>query len=179
MINKPVALGIPISILIAVLVVAILGDFQPGLPRDAQAELDRYLLYQQGKSGVRPAVRRIVPAIWPGRFTAALSGASYGDSAYYQTTNRYPEPIKPLRDTRGATSIHFFSESGRPLPFPPERLWCVIADPGSLQARRLLFVALHQDLYNADWLVHEPPPSASDAELSAAIDALGCAGISR
>jgi hypothetical protein len=179
MINKPVALGIPISILIAVLFAAILADFQPGLPRDARAELDRYLGFEQGKSGIRPVVRQIVPATWPGRFTAPLSGTSYGDSAYYRTTNHYREPVIPLRETRGATGIDFFSVSGRPLPFPPERLWCVIVDPGTLGARRPVFVALHQDLYNADWIVHVPPHSASGAELSAALDTLGCAATSR
>ena len=44
-------------------------------------------------------------------------------------------------------------------------------------ASRLVFVALHQDLYNAAWVVHEAeePPLGSDSEADLA--ELGCASI--
>ena len=175
MINKPLALSLPLSIFVLVLVTVSVADFQPGLPGDARAELDRYLAYQYGRSGIRPTVRQVALASRPGRFNADMSAASYGDGPHYRTTNDYREPADPLRAAPGATGIHFFGESGRPLPFPPERLWCLLIDPGDLGARRLVFVALHQDLYNADWLLHESPAGASDSELAASLDSLGCA----
>jgi hypothetical protein len=50
----------------------------------------------------------------------------------------------------------------------------VLLEPGDLEGRRLVFVALHQDLYNADWIVHEGPAGASDADLGAVLVRLGC-----
>lgn len=175
--HRSLALSIPILLLIAFLATVGIADFEPGLPGDARAELNRYLEYQYGRSGIRPAAREIVLASRPGRFTAAMSGASYGDSPYYRTTNHYRGPT--AEEQPGATSIHFFSESGRPLPYPPVRLWCVLLDLGDLAARRLVLVALHQDLYNADWIVHEAAADGRNAELNAALDTLGCAANSR
>jgi hypothetical protein len=44
----------------------------------------------------------------------------------------------------------------RPLPFPPEEVWCVLLGRGSqATSSGVVFVALHQDIHNADWVVHE------------------------
>ncbi len=175
--HRPLALSIPILLLVSLLAAVGIADFEPGLPGDARAELNRYLEYRYGISGIRPAVREIALAYRPGRFTAGMSGASYGDSPYYRTSNHYRGPT--AEEQPGATSIHFISESGRPLPYPPVRLWCVLLDPGDLAARRLVFVALHQDLYNAGWIVYEGPAGAPNAELNAVLDTLGCTANSR
>jgi hypothetical protein len=174
MIYRPVALSFPLLLLVALLVAIGVAESQPGLQRQAKAELDRYIEHQHGRSGFRPVVRQISQASLPQHFTAALSGASYADSPYYRTTNHYREPADPSLPGPGASRLHFFSEFGRPLPFPPERLWCVLLDPGDLGARRTVFVALHQDLYNAGWIVHEGPAGASDTDLGAALARLGC-----
>lgn len=177
--NRPVALSVPILVLFAVVVAIGFAELEPGLSQEAQRELDLYLKHQLGRTGSLPVVKQISPASRPRHFTSAMSGPSYGDSPYYRTTNHYQEPAIPSLTAPDATSIHFFSESGRPLPFPPERLWCALLDPGDLVARRLVFVALHQDLYNADWIVHEAQAGASSADLASALDRLGCVRESR
>ena len=175
MTNRVVALSVPLLVFIAIVVAVGVATIEPGLPQIARSELDRYVTYRQGLTGIAPAVRQIVPASLPSRFTAELSAASYGDSPYYRTTSDYRKPVDTTETDAGAGRMHFFSESGRPLPFPPERLWCVILDPGDLEARRLVYVALHQDLYNADWIVHEGAAGVSDAHLKATLSRLGCA----
>ena len=52
-------------------------------------------------------------------------------------------------------------------------MWCVLlrqageADPG------VVFVAQHLDLYNADWILHEPA-AESLPELSTMLSSVGC-----
>lgn len=173
--NKAVALSVPLLVFTAIVVAVGVTTIEPGLPQAAQSELDRYVTYGQGLTGIRPVVRQVIPASQPSHFTAELSAASYGESAYYQTTNDYRKSLGMSESVSEASRMHFLSESGRPLPFPPERLWCVILDPGDVEARRLIYVALHQDLYNADWIVHEGAAGDSDAHLNATLDRLGCA----
>jgi hypothetical protein len=175
MTNRILALSIPAAIFAAVVVAIGVALVEPGLPQAAQNELDRYVAYRQGLTGVAPSIGQITPSSRPSRFTTDWSKVSYGDSPYYRTTNHYQLSAAPTLAASGANRIHFFSESGRPLPFPPERLWCVLLDPGDLEARRVVFVALHEDLYNADWIVHEGPAGVSGIELDASLDSLGCA----
>jgi hypothetical protein len=61
---------------------------------------------------------------------------------------------------------------------PPVAVWCVrlrsAAPIGNAAAPdRIVFVAKHQDLYNADWITHEPPgdPAQSSVET---LTKIGC-----
>jgi hypothetical protein len=57
-------------------------------------------------------------------------------------------------------------ESLRPLPYPPRDAWCVELRRSALEEHDWVVVALHADLYNADWVVHELAPGR--------VGALGC-----
>jgi hypothetical protein len=88
----------------------------------------------------------------PADFQADMSKASFSNTPYYETDCRFNP------DYAGS----------KPMPFPPNDLWCVkviSADPKVPQA---IVVALHQDIYNADWVVHE----VTDPE--AVLSAVGC-----
>ncbi len=95
------------------------------------------------------AVRR---ALVPHAFDGHLSHAVWGDGSY----------------TAG------------PLPYPPDRLFCVQLEhqhAGAASRRQVIFVALHTDLYGADWIVHEGAYAPFDPTFVAALGTLGCASV--
>jgi hypothetical protein len=47
---------------------------------------------------------------------------------------------------------------GRPAPFPVNEIWCVTIGAGARAHTVLL--AQHEDMYVAEWLVHEPRTEA-------------------
>jgi hypothetical protein len=51
-------------------------------------------------------------------------------------------------------------------------VWCVLL--GSQHGDAVVFEALHRDLYNAQWLVHEAIKAWPGSELQAQLDAIGC-----
>jgi hypothetical protein len=56
----------------------------------------------------------------------------------------------------------------RPMPYPPNDLWCVPLTNPDPAAPKVILVALHQDMFNAEWIVHE----VTDPE--AVLAAVGC-----
>ncbi|MCP4287532.1 MAG: hypothetical protein GY792_24350 [Gammaproteobacteria bacterium] len=118
--------------LIPVVLVGILIVQETRFPPDADRALAEYLTIKGGA-----AVLHIERAKTPWNFVSALSETSYG---------------------RG---IHFradvvFGGSGGYLPvyYPATDLWCVQIEDGA-GMKKIVFVALHDSLYNAEWLVHE------------------------
>ena len=99
-------------------------------------------------------------ALKPSAFDAAMSAKVYGVSGYYRTDVAYGEK----------------NAGQRPLPFPPRELWCVWLEPAGVEggASRVVFVALHQDLYGGDWLLHEVPGPALSTKCRAILEAVGC-----
>jgi hypothetical protein len=150
-----------VALLLAALGVVVLAEIpaKTGMPAVARARLDQYLdsVYPAGGVQVLAAIR----ARSARRFDAEMSGPVFGGSAYYQTDFG---PVWTERDNL------------LPLPYPPREMWCVLlkdstAANGS-DATRVVFPALHMDIYNADWLVHETSP---DRDAGQMLDAVGCA----
>lgn len=118
-------LGVAVPLIILLAVGAAL--YRPGLPVAAQKSLNAYLAQHAGAAEplrVQAASR----AAHPSTLSAERSNARFGD-AYY------------------------FSDGGRPIPFPPTEAWCVtLAGAGGPNT---VIVAQHEDLYVGSWLVHE------------------------
>ena len=93
-----------------------------------------------------------VQARLPQNFRAEMSEASYGNTPYYITTHR-ANPDYPGQ---------------KPLPYPPNELWCVKLKSTDVAAPPVVVLALHQDIFNADWVMHE----VSDPET--VLPAVGC-----
>jgi hypothetical protein len=170
-----IALAVPMVMVSAVALAA----YRPGLPEMAQATLNRYVtrLQQLG----RPAtVLEMRAAGYPRSFTAALSGPTFGDGIYYgvsyvdaNTPGPWPPTVTAstaFTYTPGFSPATGFSGQ-RPLPYPPEEIWCVRLQPDEGGAPEVVLVALHQDLYNASWAVHELPPTSVAQTLAL----VGCA----
>ena len=144
-------------VLVAALVVLIIIVATRGSsPRDAA--LSRYLTYFNPiAQGVR--VASFVHATHPTKFTAEMSGPVVGSSSFYRTDVRYSG------DANGSGL--------RPLPYPSSDVSCALLT-GSTNKQWIVFVVLHEDMYNADWLVHEARTSWPNDELRATLDAIGC-----
>ncbi len=106
-------------------------------PLDAQDDLAQYLAYQPAHPSP-PQVETMLRAKTPLNFSEEMSLISYADSVYFRTTNGYES------DTSGL----------KPLPYPPDDIWCIKTTYAEIPFR-IVVLALHSDLYNADWIVHD------------------------
>jgi hypothetical protein len=148
-----------VALLLAALGIVVLAEIptKTGMPAVAQARLDEYLATAYPAGGVQVLVA--VRARRAGRFGRDMSGLVFGDSVYYQS------------DLGPAWTE---TDSLLPLPYPPREVWCVLLQDSTAAtgpAARIVFPALHMDMYNADWLVHEALPGQVTAET---LDAIGC-----
>ena len=147
-------------VLVVVIVILIIVVSQRGYsPRDTA--LSRYLVYFNPIAhGV--SVSTIVRASHPAKFTPEMSGPVVGNSAYYQTDVKYA-----TNDSNGGA---------RALPYPSNDLSCVLLT-GSSGQQWIVFVVLHEDMYNADWLVHEARTTWPSDELRGILDTIGCSDV--
>jgi hypothetical protein len=158
---------------VAILLAIILLRAQT-FPDDARVALNQYIEYRYPLSHP-PTIQRVVPSSLPWNFTAAMSHATFGDSVFFQTTHGYQAqtginlPGFPTV-TPGASNWQS-GGGGRPVPFPPVDVWCILLRDED-QSSEVVYVAEHQDLYNADWLVHEA--AGSSKETNAALSKIGC-----
>ena len=138
-------LALPI---VAVLII-VLSDNRPGSLTSMETRVGEFVYPFLDHDVV---VEQYVRARLLQNFRAEMSTASYGNTPYYATTQRANPKYPGLK----------------PLPYPPNDLWCVqlkSSDPTTPQA---VVLALHQDIYNADWVMHE----VTDPE--AVLAAVGC-----
>ena len=157
------------------------------LPAGAEAALNGYMRYRQSPlSSHTLSIAQIAFASNPSRFDAEMSGASFGGRLLYRTTYNYradevassshaPTTPSQLNDSLLSDSLkfnYFPSIGSHPIPFPPAEVWCVALNEEG-QSIRIVFVASHQDLYNADWLVHEPH-AYTTGELKRWLGDIGC-----
>lgn len=161
--------------LVLVIVVA-LSVYKPGPPDKVVTAVYGYLRYQESSSQQAGAVQQIVHAARPWNLTPQMSRATFGSSVVYQTTTNYDVPGRfGLRATATPWPREFSSRRGglRPLPFPPVDVWCVLLRQAGDASPGVVFVAEHHDIYNADWILHEPN-AESRPELNAILSSVGC-----
>lgn len=178
--KKIVLIMIPLIVLITLgTVLLVIAVKQPPSWQD---ELERYLRYKNTVGSGEYEIQRTMVASKPWNFSADMSKVTFGESAYYQTDYRYgKEP--PDQDTLDLIPGDAPSGSLISIPFPPEKLWCVFIETtardteGSLDGRErpeLVLVALHQDLYNADIIVHEVDAESPELDMEEIVAEIGC-----
>ena len=162
-----------------------LATFRPGLPDMGQATLNRYLVHlrQVGRPATLLEMRF---AGNPRSFTRALSGPTFGDGVYYGVSYTDAGAVVNANAPRAAAtsvldgmSVTYTSGiepvasygSQRPMPYPPEEIWCVRLQPEAGGAPEAVLLARHEDLYNGSWAVHELPPETGAQTLAQ----VGCA----
>ncbi len=63
---------------------------------------------------------------------------------------------------------------GRPIPYPPTEVWCVLLKLASTDTYFVVFANLHQDMYNAQWIIHEGEKSPFSQTFLERVASLGC-----
>lgn len=157
------AVGLPTVAIVATL----LPLLQPGLPDPAGTALSQYLERHPGQ------VEAVTPASRPGAFRAEMSAASYSAGDYFRTTDRYGSaadtPASP--PNAAGTPVSGSDGSLRALPYPVDDLWCALVTNAA--ERRVVYLALHQDLHRAEWVIHAA--AGESQALSAQLAEVGCA----
>ena len=154
------ALSLPV-----VVVVILLLNVRSEQPDLLQLAVQTYVWFKRTTMNQSLTIGQYVWASMPQNFRAEIGGETFGESVYYRTMHRYAEIARPaptysLTPTPlGALSPFSMTTSaylpGRPLPYPPTDLWCVQLTSPDPAAPKAVLVALHQDMYNAEWVVHE------------------------
>lgn len=149
--------------LLTVLAVAVAAEIpeKAGIPAGVQDRLDQYAA--SSHAGGEVTIHHAVRARRPWNFAEKMSHLVLGDSVYYQTD-------QPLTWKQASGPM--------PLPYPPKELWCILVEERDAGSGELtptaLFVALHMDMYSADWLVHTAPKGLAPSELAGILNWLGC-----
>jgi hypothetical protein len=157
--RRMLRLSVPLLVLLVV-VVAVIAAETGRLPA-WQIELNKYLEYKSTSLSERIVVLSVDQASRPGRFDREASHTVFGGGVYYRVDHGYSEP-------RGKGS--------RPLPYPPNKVYCVLVerDGGEAKVRQALFVALHQDIHSADWVVHEGESEPFTLAFVGRVSRIGC-----
>jgi hypothetical protein len=153
--NKRLLLYIPTFVVLVLLAALILiNQLQPP---DWKVRLNQYLAFQHAAG--EPALNLVtaIQAKLPAQFTPAMSAESFSDSAIFATSH--------------GTDVQY-SAALLPLPYPPQAVWYVLLKGDSQQ--QVVFVARHNSLYNADWIVHIPPQPFSSPALQTNLSLIGC-----
>lgn len=94
---------------------------------------------------------RFVRSRQPNQFTKEMSLTTYSEGWYYQSDHTLNNFLQRSQSSFNATTSAP-SESRRALIYPPVAAWCISFAPETDIA---VVLAQHQDLYNAEWVVHE------------------------
>jgi len=157
-----------------------------------KSELNRYIEYEASLPNPI-TVQQTIHACQPWKFTTEMSAGSYGECINFQTSycyfsNEY-KPTPPVLFTPGCLWCALVrisaggvelngkeSQSAVPLPFPPEDLWCALVKTSARDGEIswVVYIAKHQDLYSANWIVHESSRSITDPQLIEDLKNIGC-----
>lgn len=154
-------------LLATTLVAASLVAMQMNRPPAWQLELDKYVEYKDSLSSGTTTVQFVDRASRPWNLSRDMTHAVFGDGPYYRTDYSYSAEGR---------------NGPRPLLFPPEDVWCVLLgrDRNSTDdlieetTYTIVFVAEHQDLYNADMVIHEGASDLSTQAFVEALSRMGC-----
>ena len=107
----------------------------------------------------------------PGQFVASMSQSSYSEGWYYGADHLLSMTALPVPTGTGIETIDSPGSGMRAMPYPPVEAWCVELR-SSDNSTFTVVLAEHQDLYNAEWAVHELP--ADSQQMQAILKQIGC-----
>jgi hypothetical protein len=153
-------LAIP-TFMLALLALAVAAEIpaEAGPPSQVQMRLEQYRTSSLADSNTHVAM--VTRAKRPWNLTRDLRWPVLGHSVYFQTD----QPFAPGQNS--ALS---------PLPFPPKEIWCALLESEDeatgTPSYSVVLVALHMDMYSADWMIHHPP--SDPFGVSELLHAVGC-----
>ncbi len=126
-----------------------------------KSELNQYIDFKVSPAVPPIRLQRAIKASKPWEFKVEMNSGSFSDCIYYQTDFCY-KPDEIL--------------SSPPLPFPADEVWCALLNSSSSDEGSgwVVYIARHQDLYNAGWIVHESSRGITDPQLRVDLTDIGC-----
>jgi len=117
-----------------------------------------------------------------------MSMPPWGDSVVFETAAGNHDESQGITVSLQPVLTNPLNVDGRkPLPYPPDDLRCVLlqasgshnkpfdsANAGTGSQYAVVFVGLHNDLYNGAWVVHESAYHFPSPELNATLEEVGC-----
>ncbi len=172
--NRLVKIALALFIPSVAVIVVMVSNSRPSQPDLRQQAVQAYAYYRGTTLTQTLLIGQYIQARLPQSFRADMSKTSFGNSTYYRTDRRYDEQAdtRVWSLTMTATTVPTLTRMdyrpARPMPYPPNDLWCVQLTSLDPAAPKVILVALHQDMFNAEWIVHE----VTDPE--AVLAAVGC-----
>lgn len=130
-----------------------------------EVAVEEYVGYRRLTSIPTLTIKQYVQARLPQNFRPDMSETSFGNSIYYVTNQRYDQRYNEKTDvgvwplTATATTVptitRWYDGPSKPMPYPPNDLWCAQLSSPDPAAPKVVVAGLHQDIYNAEWIVHE------------------------
>ena len=147
--NRLIRVILVLTLPVAAVLIILLSGNRSGSPTSMETIVREYV-YSFIDRGV--VIKQYAQARLPHNFRREMSKTSYSNTPYYVTDQR-ANPDYPGQ---------------KPLPYPPNDLWCVQLKSADSTAPQVVLLALHQDIYNADWVMHEVTDPAT------VLPAVGC-----
>ena len=147
-------LGLPLVLPLLAALLLIAGESPRA--RLWEQEVIAYVAWVEEESDTSIRVRHIARASQPWRLSDQVSTRTYSSGIHFHTDHG-------LSTGAGGNILP---------PYPPTNAYCVFLESSSGREFAPVFVALHQSLYLAQWIVHEPAGDATDA--AALASAMGC-----
>jgi hypothetical protein len=146
---------IPLILLITAVVVVIFFN----LPQEPawKAMLNQYLAFLTNSGRHSYQVISVASASSPGNFTPSMSAQTYNESVVFQSTQG---------------SVSGYAVGLQPVLYPPQQLICVLLNVDSQQ--QLVYVALHNNPDDANWVVHISSESWGSPLLPVQLSSIGC-----
>jgi hypothetical protein len=178
-VQKRVLAGLPL--LVAALIFLGLWIANKNTTPSWRVELEQYIAYKVNLSNSPITIQRTVQASQPWKFSADMSSGTFGDCFYFEVNYCYnvdeTPPSPPILFPPDEVLFALVkTTTSSPLPFPPDDVWCALVKTSidGKETSWVVYIAKHQDLYNADWIVHESSKSIADPQLKDDLTNIGC-----
>jgi len=155
---------------------------------------DSYVRHRGSNLGRLIRVERAVQARTPSNFTEALNFHTYGDAPHYYAVDEtsssdsssWPKPyiagasmtettlLAQSNNPYSSTATGGGFRTSRPIPYPPTEVWCVLLKLASEDTYFVVFANLHQDMYNAQWIIHEGEKAPFSQAFLDRVASFGC-----
>ncbi len=177
--RKTIAIIIPLYVTVFFVGALVVAQISRG--PGWQDALNSYLAYKKQISSGTYALQYITRARKPWNFSEDMSDLAFGESSYDQlitwNSNRaYDNNLRSI-----LTEVQTSSIIGS-ITYPPKEAWCAWLSltnttyniPGRKALSSVIFIALHEDLYNAEYIIHEVNTQSSDQLLMDRLTKIGC-----
>lgn len=146
---------IPLLVIVGLIIALLVVDSlqTPGW----KLALNHYISYLRETGHPEFRLQSSAIAAQPGNFTFNMSTESFSESIIFQTTY----------NTNAQLAVDL-----APMPYPPDEVVCALLKGDTQQ--QLVYIALHNSLYNADWIVHISPDPWGSPAIQSSLDLLGC-----